>query len=234
MELPQGANSTVSIHEGNVIKWYKNDTYKTELIASRLLEDVSDVFVLPEIHKHNTMRMYGIMPYIGEDMFHWIEEKVLTRSEIKHIFKTIAKGLVDMHEAGFMHMDIKPENILWDGKDVVKLCDFGCFTGKGVPTLGRLGTLLYLAPEHVIQDCPPSPKSDVYAFGATLMAASCRRLVAEDATDQLVVFNSPEYIKPEKGDDPVVFDLVQKCTSLDPRDRLSMSEVVSEMEKWDD
>jgi serine/threonine-protein kinase len=92
------------------------------------------------------------------------------------IVAAIAEGLTELHRQGLVHRDIKPANILFSG-DRPKLADFGVVWRDG-PQDGEpltlpgstVGTLPYLAPELVAGD-PPSPASDVYAFGVTIFLA---------------------------------------------------------------
>ncbi len=80
----------------------------------------------------------------------------------------LAAGLAAAHEAGVVHRDVKPENVMLDG-DVAKLVDFGLakpradvakLTSTGTP----LGTPAYMAPEQWWND-GVGPAADQYAFG---------------------------------------------------------------------
>ncbi len=80
----------------------------------------------------------------------------------------IAQGLSAADEAGLVHGDIKPENILLDTKGRAKLVDFGLATvahqaaGEGI-----WGTPYYIAPEKVRRQ-KVDARSDIYSLGATL------------------------------------------------------------------
>jgi len=80
----------------------------------------------------------------------------------------IAQGLSAADEAGLVHGDIKPENILLDQKGNAKLVDFGLATvahqaaGEGI-----WGTPYYIAPEKIRRQ-KVDARSDIYSLGATL------------------------------------------------------------------
>ncbi|GGX01911.1 serine/threonine-protein kinase [Streptomyces lomondensis] len=91
----------------------------------------------------------------------------------------VMDALAAAHQAGVLHRDVKPGNILLDRSGRVVLTDFGIATmddpGDGSAThLTRSGELVgsldYLAPERA-QGADPGPASDIWALGATLYAA---------------------------------------------------------------
>ncbi|KAL9647472.1 hypothetical protein ABK040_006833 [Willaertia magna] len=71
-----------------------------------------------------------------------------------------------MHSKGFVHSDIKPQNILLAKGGVIKLADFGFSVKEGEPFVG--GTISYIAPEQ--EEGQPSKKqSDVYSAAYSLL-----------------------------------------------------------------
>ena len=75
------------------------------------------------------------------------------------------------HRRGFVHRDVKPQNILLTREGRVKLTDFGIALALGADSATRTGTLLgsvqYLAPE-VARGEGATPLSDIYALGVVL------------------------------------------------------------------
>lgn len=85
-----------------------------------------------------------------------------------------AYALHHAHQKGVLHLDLRPENILFDGAGNVKVADFGVARalekapGQGPPVYVGVGNPSYLAPEQLHATGEASPSTDVYAFGILL------------------------------------------------------------------
>ncbi|HVT45466.1 MAG TPA: sigma 54-interacting transcriptional regulator [Thermoanaerobaculia bacterium] len=80
----------------------------------------------------------------------------------------IASALHHIHDAGIIHLDLKPSNILVNEGGRVKIMDFGMVAEKSEVLDRRIrGTLHYMAPEVLRQDRVDS-RADLYALGMTL------------------------------------------------------------------
>jgi serine/threonine-protein kinase len=89
------------------------------------------------------------------------------------IVNQVAGALDAAHEAGLIHRDVKPANVLLSG-DHAYLADFGLTRFAGADTLTTaghfLGTVDYMAPEQ-FHPGPNDARADVYALGCVLFAA---------------------------------------------------------------
>ncbi|TWP45231.1 serine/threonine protein kinase [Lentzea tibetensis] len=102
------------------------------------------------------------------------EDGPLTPEEAARIGGHVASALAAAHEAGIVHRDIKPGNVLIGRDGTVKITDFGISRATGDGTLTETGmiagTPAYLPPE-VARGEQPNTASDVFSLGATLFAA---------------------------------------------------------------
>ncbi len=83
------------------------------------------------------------------------------------IFGQVAQGLAAMHKLGFVHADIKPNNILINEHNEVKIIDFGQSCSIGTVKTRIQGTPDYIAPEQVGRG-PMTPLTDIFNLGATI------------------------------------------------------------------
>ncbi len=110
----------------------------------------------------------------------YVEGKTLEQyrpSSMRHaikVFRRTAEGLAAMHAAGYVHADIKPNNILVGERDRVKLIDFGQSCTVGTVKQRIQGTPDYIAPEQVRRQAI-TVRTDVFNLGATMYWMLTRR-----------------------------------------------------------
>ncbi|MDB5350700.1 MAG: protein kinase domain with domain [Planctomycetota bacterium] len=146
----------------------------------------------------------------------------------------VLKGLEHAHSLGFVHRDVKPENILI-GKTpaglLAKISDFGLaksFRGIGLSGLtfsGEMrGTIPFMPPEQVLDFKKVLPSGDLYATAATLYYLISGQFIydqnAEGDVIRMLLEDQPVPIRDRRPEVPKgLADVLQKCLARDPADR---------------
>lgn len=152
------------------------------------------------------------------------------------IFRQVADGMHHMHKKGFVHADMKPNNIVVADGGQAKIIDLGqgCKIGTVKPRIQ--GTPDYIAPEQVHRR-PITPKTDVYNLGATMYWVFTRQHIptALAKGDSLVNSLDDSFIqrpKPVSELNPRVHpklnDLIMSCVEVDADKRPESMALVSD------
>jgi eukaryotic-like serine/threonine-protein kinase len=102
----------------------------------------------------------------------------LSMQAAANIISQVAEGLQHAHEAGIVHRDVKPGNVLVTPEGDAKLSDLGLAgpmysaNADQDPRYGKIvGTADYLSPDHIESPWSPVPAWDIYSLGCTLYYA---------------------------------------------------------------
>jgi serine/threonine protein kinase len=114
--------------------------------------------------------LYLAMRFVrGDDLRVRLRREGLLEPDVAaRLVAQVGSALDAAHEAGLVHRDVKPANVLLDGHDHAYLTDFGLTKRLAADTVETrtgqiLGTLDYIAPEQIRGE-PPGPYTDVYAL----------------------------------------------------------------------
>jgi serine/threonine-protein kinase len=143
------------------------------------------------------------------------------------VIDPVLAGLAAAHQAGIVHRDVKPENVLITGDGRVKVVDFGLARASAAVSNTRagmiIGSVAYIAPEQVT-GAPSDQRSDVYAAGIVLFEMLTGRQPFSGETPLAVAYahvNSdvPVVSSLVGGIPQGVDQLVRAATSRDPQQR---------------
>ena len=126
-----------------------------------------------ELAEHDGMTCLSMELIEGVDLVSWLGASLGPRDprRWKPVLAQLGGALAALHAAGFVHGDVKPDNIRVDAAGRVVLIDFGLSRGPDDALDGMLmGTPAFMSPE-ALQGAAPDPADDWYAVGVMLYEA---------------------------------------------------------------
>lgn len=220
---------------------------KPEVVSTMKLEAKVGAAVdhpnLIQLHKFikNKKNCYLVMDYFrAPNLRSQISaDRRSVQNRLRKLIESAAMALGHMHEKGWVHKDIKPENILISKSSEVKIIDFGLAVpvAKGIGKLfGKAksvqGTRSYIAPETIKKQAL-GPGADIYSLGITIFEVLTGKTPFHGENPKEVLLKHiserpapPSSINPNVT--PEMDEFVLKMLAKKPENRfLSMEEVVS-------
>ena len=199
------------------------DAFRKEARAVAKLNhpNIAQIYSLGE----NDGKPYIVMEYVAGEHFDSLvfSPAPLDQAKVMKTGMEIACGLQVAADAGLVHGDIKPENIVFDDHGVPKLLDFGIASASNAKSTEIWGTPYYIAPEKLRRQRVDF-RSDIYCLGATLYHALTKH-PPFDGDDVRTVLRArlegpPPPLSTYRPDiDPEVEAIVGRMLQTDPSDR---------------
>jgi eukaryotic-like serine/threonine-protein kinase len=251
--LGSGARSTI---------WRVRDRKANEIFAlkrvfkqpgddNRYLDQADNEFEIASRFDHASLRKYYHIKRIRHWMqlteLHLVMELCDGQScqanrpkdvpEVIRIFQDVASALGHMHSMGFVHGDMKPNNIIVGSKGgTVKVIDFGQSCHIGTRKTRIQGTPDFIAPEQV-KLRPLDARTDIFNLGATIYWILVGRpipTVLPKPTDTIQLISDVHVVPPHEINEkvpPSLSRLVLECIELRPSNRPnSMKDVLSRLD----
>ncbi|MBL4633473.1 MAG: serine/threonine protein kinase [Kofleriaceae bacterium] len=186
---------------------------------------------------HHEGYAYIAMEYVDcQSLSEWLREGTPSLEKITSVLLQAGEGLVAAHEAGLIHRDFKPDNVLVAKDGRVLITDFGLSSGAAIP-LGRetgvsdnligltqtgmmLGTPIYMAPEQHRGEVADE-RSDQYSFCASFYEALAgSNAFAGDSSKGLAANKQANKMRPLPARLPKYLrGLIEKGLRADPVER---------------
>ncbi|MET8174357.1 serine/threonine-protein kinase [Streptomyces clavifer] len=231
-----GSGGAADVHRGFdlrlrrpvAVKIFRPDAY----LGGRESLD-SEALILARLHHPGLVTAFDAGQHDGRDYLVMqliegitLKERIaqgpLTPKVAASLGAAVALALGHAHEAGIVHRDVKPSNILLDHADHPYLADFGISqlldTTSHTATDTLTGTPAYLSPEQVLGQ-PVGRPVDIYALGLVLLECLTGTLEYEGVPLEAAIarLHRPPVLPPELPEQ--LSRLLRKMTALDEQDR---------------
>jgi tRNA A-37 threonylcarbamoyl transferase component Bud32 len=204
------------------------ERFKREALAAARLSGNHHIVTIFDVGEHDG-RPIIVMEYLaGGSLEKRIEgKKPFETSRALDWLDEAAAALDAAHEAGIVHRDVKPGNLLLDDRDHVKVADFGIASAAGMDSFTQTGTILgtagYLSPEQARGE-RATAASDRYALGivAWELLTGQRPFESKTPTAEALAHASAPVpsVHAANGALPASFDAVfERALAKDPAER---------------
>jgi serine/threonine-protein kinase len=176
-------------------------------------------------------RPYFVMELAeGETLAARLDAGPLVTSQALDVAIAVTEAVIAVHHAGFLHRDIKAENVILargDRRLVAKLIDFGIacrVDDPKDPSAHIAGTPRLMAPEQVARERADA-RTDVWGIGVLLYEMLAARLPFDHTLG--IVTEAPHPLPAEL--DPEIVAIVLACLEKDPDDRPASAAALAEL-----
>ncbi|XP_056148398.1 serine/threonine-protein kinase ICK-like [Lampris incognitus] len=188
----------------------------------------ANVVKLKEVIREND-HLYFVFEYMKENLYQLMKDRtrLFPESAVRNIMFQILQGLAFIHKHGFFHRDMKPENLLCMGPELVKIADFGLAREirSRPPYTDYVSTRWYRAPEVLLRSTSYSSPIDQWAVGCIMAELYTLRPLFPGSSEVDTIFKICQVLgTPKKNDWPEGYQLASamnfrwpQCVPSNPR-----------------
>ncbi|KAG6880196.1 hypothetical protein C0992_003860 [Termitomyces sp. T32_za158] len=154
----------------------------------------------------------------------------LSEDRVWKILVDLSNGLRFVHDAGVIHLDLKPSNIFVTGEGRLKIGDFGMATffprsetAAGWKGFEREGDKRYLAPEILHEDYY-SKAADIFSLGMTILEAAAN-IVVPDQGEDWQRLRRDDFSQVFLDESPELLEIIKRMMRQRPHERMSIHDV---------
>eukprot|EP00794_Sanderia_malayensis_P004769 gene4769-5396_t len=131
----------------------------------------ANVVKLKEVVRESD-QLYFVFEYMKENLYQLMKnrDRLFPESVVRNITYQMLLGVAFMHKNGYFHRDMKPENVLCSGPEIVKIADLGLAREirSRPPYTDYVSTRWYRAPEVLLRSTNYSSPIDIFAIGCIM------------------------------------------------------------------
>jgi serine/threonine protein kinase len=210
-----------------MVKVFRDEAKAASRLGSKYLIDIYDFGELPDGRLFFAMELLD-----GDNLVPEHETAAMELERLIPILRQVAKGLHVAHQAGVVHRDVKPENLITiedQGRaDAIKIVDFGisAMLAAGQDQAGGIsGTPHYMPPEQ-ITGAPFDGRLDIYALGCTAFELLTGRTPFESDSIENLVYQQIHHAPPRPSEirkdihvPRPLEEMILRCLEKDPNRR---------------
>ena len=233
-----------------VVKMIKVDAHNEERSRLRFQREVQSTIQLSHPNIVNVLDVDDTDEYQllvtevvdGPTLKQYIEDNhPIPIEESVNLAVQILDGIEHAHNRGIIHRDIKPQNILLDGENRVRITDFGIAKAlsetRMTETNQVMGSVQYISPEQA-KGQNTDERTDIYSFGIVLFELLTGRVPFSGETPVSVALKQISEQLPEIDDYRKIpqglKNIIMKCTEKNPADRYRHVDMILEdLRKYD-
>lgn len=225
---------------GFIPNWEYNEITKTKSIQYYVVMEVLQGVNLDALINGQLTDKFGNVCEYAQDLYNLYNTNRL--SFVKKIMSDVLSGVQALHEAGYIHRDLDPSNVMITHEGSIKVIDYGISkmidcsntdTNKGTVPGSMMGKVDYAAPEMITGDVNHhNATTDIYALGIMTYQLLVGSVpfdgdAAKVAKDQL---GTP--VPVVNISDPIIASIVSKATQKDQANRYqSINEILDDYKK---